>query len=115
MANTFKLKTKAGIDATLVDVYTVPSSPATTTVIIGLTIANIKGASVTADAKIISDTNDSETNADVYIAKDIPLPAGSSVEVMAGNKIVLQATDKIQVKGSVADAVDATLSIMEIT
>ena len=113
MANTFKLKTKAGIDATLVDVYTVPAD--TTTVVIGLTIANIKGASVTADAKIISDTSDSETNVNVYIAKDIPLPAGSSVEVMAGNKIVLQTTDKIQVKGSVADAVDATLSIMEIT
>ena len=31
MANTFKLKTKAGIDASLVTVYTVPSS--TTTVI----------------------------------------------------------------------------------
>ena len=113
MANTFKLKTKAGIDASLVTIYTVPSS--TTTVIIGLTIANIKGASVTADVKVISDTSDTETNADVYIAKDIPLPAGSSVEVMAGNKIVLQATDAIQVKGSVADAVDATLSIMEIT
>ena len=51
----------------------------------------------------------------MYIAKDIPLPSGSSVEVMAGNKIVLKATDAIQVKGSVADAVDATLSIMEIT
>ena len=113
MANTFKLKTKAGIDASLVTVYTVPSS--TTTVIIGLTIANIKGASVTADVKIISDTVDSETNVDVYVVKDIPLPAGSSVEVMAGNKIVLQATDAVQVKGSVTDAVDATLSIMEIT
>ena len=115
MANTFKLKTKAGIDATLVDVYTVPSSPDTTTVVIGLTIANIKGASVTADVKVISDTSDSETNADVYLAKDIPLPTGSSVEVMAGNKIVLQTTDKIQVKGSVTDAVDVILSIMEIT
>ena len=113
MANTFKLKTKAGIDASLVKVYTVPAD--TTTVVIGLTIANIKGASVTADAKIVSDTSDSETNADVYIAKDIPLPAGSSVEVMAGNKIVLQTTDKIQVKGSATDAVDATLSVMEIT
>ena len=113
MANTFKLKTKAGIDASLVTVYTVPA--ATTAVIIGLTIANIKGASVTADAKVISNTVDVETNVDVYVIKDIPLPAGSSVEVMAGNKIVLQATDAIQVKGSVADAVDATLSIMEIT
>ena len=113
MANTFKLKTKASIDASLVKVYTVPSS--TTTVIIGLTIANIKGASITADAKIVSDTSDTETNADVYIAKDIPLPAGSSVEVMAGNKIVLQATDEVWVGGSVTDAADAVLSIMEIT
>ena len=113
MANTFKLKTRAGIDTALVPVYTVPSS--TTAVIIGLTIANIKGTSITADAKVISDTSDVETNADVYLAKDIPLPAGSSVEVMAGNKIVLQATDVVQVKGSVTDAVDVILSIMEIT
>ena len=113
MANTFKLKTKAGIDASLVKVYTVPAD--TTTVVIGLTIANIKGASVTADAKIVSDTSDTETNADVYIAKNIPLPAGSSVEVMAGNKIVLQATDEVWVSGSATDAVDAVLSIMEIS
>ena len=73
MANTFKLKTKAGIDASLVTVYTVPAD--TTTVVIGLTIANIKGASVTADVKVISDTSDTETNADVYIAKDIPYAA----------------------------------------
>ena len=113
MANTFKLKTKAGIDASLVDVYTVPSS--TTTVVIGLTIANIKGASVTADAKIISDTSDSETNADVYLAKDIPLPTGSSVEVMAGNKIVLQTTDVIKAKSDASGSIDSILSIMEIT
>ena len=42
MANTFKLKTKANIDASLTTVYTVPSS--TTTVIIGCTVANVKGA-----------------------------------------------------------------------
>jgi hypothetical protein len=113
MANTFKLKTKAGIDTSLTTVYTVPSS--TTTVVIGLTIANIKGSSVTADVQLVSDTVDTETNADVYIVKNIPLPAGSSVEVMSGNKIVLQATDVIRVKGSVTDAVDAILSIMEIT
>ena len=110
--NTFKLKTKAGIDASLVDVYTVPSS--TTTVIIGLTIANIKGASVTADAQIVTASSSGENADDVYVVKDIPLPAGSSVEVMSGNKIVLETGDIIKVKGSVTDAVDAILSIMEI-
>ena len=113
MANTFKLKTKAGIDDSLTTIYTVPAS--TTTVVIGLTIANIKGTSITADAKVISDTVDTETNADVYLVKDITLTDGSSVEVMSGNKIVLQTTDAIQVKGSATDSVDAILGIMEIT
>ena len=113
MANTFKLKTKAGIDASLTTVYTVPSS--TTTVIIGLTISNVKGSSVTADAQIVTASSSGENADDVYVVKAIPLPAGSSVEVMAGKKIVLETGDIIKVKGSVTDAVDAILSIMEIT
>ena len=113
MANTFKLKTKAGIDASLVTVYTVPSS--TTTVVIGLTIANIKGSSVTADAQIVTASSSGENADDVYVVKDIPLPSGSSIEVMSGNKIVLETGDIVKVKGSTTDAVDAILSIMEIT
>ena len=113
MANTFKLKTKANIDAALTTVYTVPSS--TTTVIIGCTIANVKGASVTADVQIVTAATSGENADDVYIIKDVPLPAGSSVEIMAGNKIILEAGDIVKVKGSATDAVDAILSIMEIT
>ena len=115
MANTFKLKTKAGIDASLVTVYTVPTSPATTTVVIGLTLANINAGSVTADAQIVTASSSGENADDVYVVKSIPLPAGSSVEVMAGNKIVLEAGDIVKVKGSVTDSIDAILSIMEIT
>ena len=113
MANTFKLKTKAGIDASLVTIYTVPGS--TKTVIIGLTIANVKGASVTADAQIVTASSSGENADNVYIAKSIPLPSGSSIEIMAGNKIVLEAGDIVKVKSSVSDGVDALLSIMEIT
>ena len=113
MANTFKLKTKAGIDASLVTIYTVPAN--TTTVIIGLTISNIKGSSVTSDAQIVTASSSGENADDVYLVKDIPLPAGSSIEIMSGNKIVLEAGDIVKVKGSVTDAVDALLSVMEIT
>ena len=113
MANTFKLKTKAGIDASLVTIYTVPAN--TTTVIIGLTISNVKGSSVTADAQIVTASSSGENADNAYIVKSLPLPSGSSVEIMAGNKIVLQAGDIVKVKGSVTDAVDALLSVMEIT
>ena len=113
MANTFKLKTKAGVDASLVTIYTVPAN--TKTVIIGLTIANVKGAAVTADAQVVTASSSGENADNVYIVKAIPLPTGSSIEIMSGNKIVLEAGDIVKVKGSVTDAVDAMLSIMEIT
>jgi len=49
------------------------------------------------------------------ILKDAPIPVGGSLEVMSGNKIVLETTDSIRVSSSVADKISATLSIMEIT
>ena len=112
MANTFKLKTKAAIDTSLVAVYTVPAN--TKTIVLGLTIANRQGGSVTADAQIVTASSSGENADDVYIIKSVPLPAGSSIEVMAGNKLVLEAGDVVKVKGSVTNAVDALLSIMEI-
>jgi hypothetical protein len=111
--NTFKLKTKTTIGTSLLAVYTVPAS--TTTVIIGLTVANILGSSVNASAQIVSTTVDVETNTSVYFIKDIPLPSGSAVEIMSGNKIVLQAGDIVKVQSNTASSLDATLSIMEIS
>ena len=116
MANTFKLKTKSGVNgAALSTVYTVPSS--TTSVIIGLTISNIKGQSITTDAQIVTASSSGENADDVYIIKDAPLPAVSSLEVMAGNKIILQTGDIVKAGGSNSSGADADiiLSIMEIT
>ena len=110
MANTFKLKTKAGV-TTLATVYTVPSS--TTTVVLGLLIGNTTSSAITSTVTVSSDTSDTETNADVELITTTPIPGNSSLEIMAGNKIVLQATDYLRVYGS--GAVDVTLSIMEIT
>ena len=59
--------------------------------------------------------SDTETNETVFITKDTPVPATSSLEIMAGNKIVLQATDVVKIDSDVAGKIDATLSIMEIT
>ncbi len=116
MANTFKLKTKSGVNGSaLSTVYTVPAN--TTAVIIGLTISNIKGSSITADAQIVTASTTGENADDVYIVKDVPLPAGSSIEVMSGNKIILQAGDVVKSGGSNASGNDADviLSIMEIS
>jgi hypothetical protein len=110
MANTFKLKTKAGVTS-LATVYTVPSS--TTAIVLGLVIGNTTGSAITSTVTISSDTSDTETNADVELLTTGAIPAYSSLEVMTGNKIVLQTTDYLRVYGS--GAVDVIMSIMEIT
>ena len=110
MANTFKLKTKAGV-TTLATVYTVPSS--TTSVVLGMMIGNTTSSAITATVTLSSDTSDTETNADVELITTTPIPGNSTLELLSGNKIVMQTTDYISVYGS--GAVDVTLSIMEIT
>ena len=113
MANTFKLKTKASLSTSLATVYTAPS--ATSTVVLGIALANTTNSSVTADDQIISATSDTETNANVYLGINLPIPSGGTIEIMQGNKLVLQTTDAIKAKASTGSAVDISLSIMEIT
>ena len=116
MANTFKVKTNTAMPSsagTPLTLYTVPSS--TTTVVIGLTLCNIHTTSVTASVKIESDTSDTETNETVFVAKDVSIPAGSSIEILTGGKYVMQTTDVMKVDCSVSAKIDATLSILEIT
>ena len=113
MANIFKLKTKPSLTTSLAAYYTVPAD--TTSVVLGISLSNITSGSVTADIKIISDTVDVETNTDTYLGKGLPVPAGGTLEIMQGNKLVLQTTDVIQAKASATSSVDLLISIMEIT
>ena len=110
MANTFKLKTKAGV-TTLATVYTVPAS--TTAIVLGLVIGNTTGSAITSTITVSSDTSDTETNADVELLTTGAIPAYSSIDVLSGSKLVLQTTDLLKVYGT--GAVDVALSIMEIT
>ena len=89
--------------------YTVPS--ATTTIILGLTLCNIHTAQVLATVEIV-DTSASVTST---VIKNAPIPVGGSLEIMSGNKIVVETTDVVKVSSSVADKISATMSIMEIT
>ena len=119
MANTFKVVTFAAepnAAGTPYTVYTTPSS--TTTIILGLVLANIHTSQVTAEVEIVSDTSGggrAATNGTAFVIKDAPIPVGSSLELLAGNKVVLETTDAIRVDCSVADKLSGTLSIMEIT
>jgi hypothetical protein len=115
MANTFKLVTKAGVTSADV-IYTVASS--TTTVIIGLMLGNTTSSSLNATVTLGSDTANraganNEANQAVELITSTPIPGNSSLELLAGNKVVMETTDTISVTGTAAT--DVVLSIMEMT
>ena len=108
MANTFKLKTKANVGVSTSNVYVVPS--ATTTVVIGVTLANTTGSSINVGVGVTRASTD-----DVNLMKNVPIPQGSSFEFMAGNKVVLETTDTLTAVSDVNNSLDVALTIMEIT
>ena len=119
MANTFKVVSHDVMPAssgTPEDLYTCPGS--TTTIILGMVLANVHTSQVTVSVKLVSTTSGggrTASNTTTFLLKDAPLPVGSSLEILSGNKVVLEASDKIQIDCSVADKASITMSIMEIT
>ena len=111
MANTFKLKTldksSYTIDA-LETLYTVPGT--TIAVVLGLSVANITGASIEVDIQLVNADGD-----DVYIVKDTVVDSGGTLEMMSGNKYVLETGDIVKVASNATNSFAATISIMEIT
>jgi hypothetical protein len=115
MANTFKVVTKAGVTSEDV-IYTVAST--TTTVVLGVMLGNTTSSQVTATVTLSSDTSNraganNEANQDVELVTNAPIPAGSSLELLSGNKVVMETTDVLKLTAS--GATDIALSVMEIT
>ena len=121
MANTFKVVTFAAEPAsagTPYVMYTVASS--TTTVVLGLVLTNLNTTSVTTEVELVSDTanrngTNNVANGTSFLVKDVNIPAGSSLEILSGGKVVMETTDILKIDCSVADKLSGTLSIMEIT
>ena len=97
-------------------IYAVPagaSSAALESIVIGITMANKTSSGVT--ASIFIDNEDGSN--DVFIVKDASIPAGASLEVMSGNKLVLQNDgtngDNLEATCSIANSLDVTVSVLE--
>ena len=121
MANDFKRFTATSITsgttgASADAVYTVPAgsgSAALETVVIGILLSNKSSGAITASVFL----DDYAGLADAYLIKDAPIPAGSSLEILSGNKVVLQnngsAGDALRVETNTAAACDAVISVLE--
>ena len=121
MANTFKVVNFAAEPASAGTPYVAYTAASdTTTIILGLVLSNLHTAQVTATVNLVSDTanravTNNTANGTSVVIKNAPIPVGGALELMYGNKVVLETTDQITIDCSVADKLSGTLSIMEIT
>lgn len=108
MAQTFK-NSKAVLGSSATAIYTVPS--ATTAIIIGCQVANV---GTTAYNLTVSWTDASDSDAEIRLAEAIPIPDAAAYEPIGG-KLVLEAGDVLYGFGSTASALEATVSVLEIS
>ena len=111
MANNFKnafatsVSTNSGSPT---DVYTANNGSACNSILIELDVANTGTSAVQVSILV----RDSSANASYHIVKNAPLPVGSSLKVVSGQKVVLNGDDKVQIYAT-ANTVDVVASILE--
>ena len=120
MANDFKRYTKANVTTstgTSADAgYTVPSTGSVEmeSIIIGIYLSNTGSTGVT--GSVFLDAFGSAAD-DIYVVKDATVPAGSTLEVISGGKLVVQGNgvtnDALKVSCGTASSLDATVSVLE--
>ena len=113
MANTFKIDTKSSVsNAGTSDSGTnvVTAGGSATLVLLSCLISNKTGTSANVDVFLVTNTGD-----DVFLIKNAPVPAGSSLEIIAGSKIIMESNDVLRINAGTASALDASVSYLEQT
>jgi len=76
--------------------------------VVGISVANVTASAVTASVYINDGTND------IYLIKDAPIPAGSSLQVLDGGaKFVVQNNDALKVVSDTASSLDVWVSTVD--
>lgn len=113
MANTFKIETKSSLvtDAVSNSTTNVLNAGASATIIVlSVLVSNKTGTSSNVDVYLVTNTGD-----DVYLIRNAPVPAGSSLELISGNKVIMESSDVLRARSDTATALDIAVSYLEQT
>ena len=104
----------AGVNDTL---YTVPGS-VSAAIIVGFHVCNVTTNTIKISVTIESDTTSATVfgngaNKNAFLVKDVPIPEGSTIELLSGNKIFLEDTDKILIQSDTVGGYNCILSFVE--
>ena len=84
--------------------------------IVGIRMANVITSQITVSCFVRTDAANpgSGNDLDVYLIKNAPIPAGSSLELIdGGSKMVLQNGDILKVKSNTADSLNCWVSFVD--
>ena len=109
MANVFK---NAYHDGTTSLADLIPALDANhSAIVLMLRATNVDGTNdATVDVRVVD-----RSSGDSYLAKTMSVPADTSLDVLGTSKLVLEATDKIQVLASATSDIEFFASYLEIT
>ncbi len=113
MANTFKVDTKSDCvtDAhTSSNANVLTAGGSATLVLLSILISNTTGSSADVDVFLVTNTGD-----DVFLIRNAPVPAGSSLEIISGSKIIMESSDVLRIRTDTASAIDVSVSYLEQT
>ena len=113
MANTFKQATKSGLVTTVISnsgTNILTAGGSSTLILLSALVANKTSSSANVDVYLVPNSGDS-----VYFLKEVPVPAGSSLELISGSKIILESGDVLRARCDTASAADLTISYLDQT
>ena len=129
MANTLKVITASASDTdgsgadlaadTDHNLYSV-SGTVSAAIIVGFHVCNILTNTIKITVTISSDTANASAfgggnNRDSFLVKNVPIPEGSTIELLSGNKIFLQTTDIVKIQSDTAASFNCVFSFVEQT
>jgi len=101
-------RAQAELTTSFATVYTVPGG--TSSVVIGCRLSNIGAASVNVEIKVGASGSTKR-----IIGVDTPLPVGSSLSALSGDKLILEAGEIVEAKCSNSNSADLIISVLEIS
>jgi hypothetical protein len=114
MANTFTKTTKSSLStadvtsSSATNIITV--SGGATLILLSVLISNKTGSSANGNVYLLPNTGDA-----AFLIKNAPIPAGSSLEMISGSKIIMNASDVLRASSDTASALDITVSYLQQT
>ena len=113
MANTFKQATKSSLVTTVISnsgTNILTAGGSSTLILLSALVANKTSSSANVDVYLVPNSGNA-----VYLLKDVPVPAGSSLELISGSKIILESSDILRARCDTASAADITVSYLDQT